>query len=213
MSEELEKTESKCCGTCGCRNACAVSPKIDPLSAALLTDKSVIVEAVKSKGSPLNFVMPETVVRNREGFSAVLRSNGLAGEVLFTSKPNKSRSILSSLALVDAAVDVSSKGALVHSLGCGIRGNRIQTSGPKSQEYLFSALHHGTTVSIDSFDELQQVAEMLRSNNELPNARFLIRISGFQSERVKFSPSDAPFGIRFERISEALSIAKTLGSR
>lgn len=213
MSEELEKIESKCCGNCGCRSACAVSPKIDPLSAALLTDKSLIIEAVKSKGSPLNFVMPEAVIRNREGFSAVLRTNGLSGEVLFTSKPNKSRAILSNLALVDAAVDVSSKGALLHALECGIRGSRIQTSGPKSQEYLFSALHHGTTISIDSFDELQQLVELLRSNSDLPNARFLIRISGFQSERVKFSPSDAPFGIRFEKISEALSIAKALRTR
>jgi diaminopimelate decarboxylase len=186
---------------------------MDPLAASLLADPSLILGEVQLKGSPLNFVMPETVVQNRAGFSAVLQRHGLSGEVLFTSKPNKSRAILTSLSLVDAAVDVSSKGALLHALECGISGDRIQTSGPKSQEYLFSALAHRTTISLDSFDELQQLDELLESNRNLPDARFLIRISGFQSERVKFSPSDAPFGIRYERMSEALAIAKTLGLR
>jgi diaminopimelate decarboxylase len=213
MSRDAEMSESKCCGTCGCKSTCAVSPRVDALTASVLRERSLLLQQIQSKGSPLNVVMPQTVIRNHEAFVSVLSRNSIRGEVLFTSKPNKSKAILSSLALRGASVDVSSEGALAHALECGVKNEHLQCSGPKSREYLSRALLHGTILSIDSFDEFDHMCQLLASNRNLPDARFFIRISGFQSDRIKFAPSDAPFGIRFEKIRDALERAKNVAPR
>jgi diaminopimelate decarboxylase len=175
---------------------------MDACCARFIQEKELIFSKVQTYGSPLNCVFPITVLRNHSSFCSVLNEFQLQGEILFTSKPNKSRSILSALSLKEVPVDVSSEGALRHALSCGIPGRRIQCSGPKSQKYLAAAYCNDTTISIDSLDELDQLCGIVDTHDKKP--KVLLRICGFQSDRVQFTPSDAPFGVRRERRDEAL---------
>lgn len=201
--------ESKCCGTCGCKSACAITPQIGKFAQDLLADSNLLSALTEQKGSPLNVVFPEVVLQNRSSFISELTKRGIPGDVLLTSKPNRANSILSAIAYQQGVVDVSSAGALKAALAAGIPGSSIQASGPKNKEYLFLALSHQSTVSVDSLDELLSLSSLLRSNRNLPAAKVLIRICGFRSERVNFTPSDAPFGINLDQIDRALDILES----
>jgi diaminopimelate decarboxylase len=204
MTDSQTTTESKCCGTCGCRSTCAVSPKFDETIGRILQDKRSLFNLVNSKSSPLNIVLPDTAVFNHRNFIKVLKDSGITGRVLFTSKPNKSKGILSALSLEGASVDVSSEEATKNALACGIKGENIQASGPKSLDYIYLALSHGSVISVDSPSELENINSLLAQNQNLPKARILIRICGFESDRVSFTPSDAPFGIAVAKIEPIL---------
>ena len=200
----LVSQSGKCCGACGCQAACGVRPRMSQDIETLLRKPERLFELTAQKGSPLNIILPHTVLENRRQFRAELERRSIAGRVLLTTKPNKSRAVLTALAYERGTVDVSSAGALTAALSAGIPGDEIQASGPKSIEYLFLALTHGATVSVDSLHELSSIQEILRSNANLPRATILLRISGFRSDRVRFTPSDTPFGIRVDRVNAAL---------
>jgi diaminopimelate decarboxylase len=158
-------------------------------------------------------VFPEVVLQNRASFSAELSSRGIAGQVLYTSKPNRSSAILAALAESGAPVDVSSAGALRHTLSQGVPGHRIQASGPKNLDYAYLALAHGVTVSVDSISELEMIEDLVRSDTSLPPAQLLLRLSGFTSERVRFPSSDTPFGIRLDDVDTVLERFDRFGDR
>lgn len=204
--EEIkEQVEDLCCGTCGCQSACAVMPKIDDLLSKFISDKTDLFKMVEAKGSPLNIVFPEMVLANRSAFQQVLTKRGIKGTVFFTSKPNKSRAIMSALSLDKANVDVSSEGALLHALSCGVSGDLIQASGPKSIDYLYLALMHRALISVDSEFEMELIKKLTSSNLNLPQANILVRICSLKAKQNKFSASDIPFGIRVESMSGILT--------
>ncbi|MFM1847671.1 MAG: hypothetical protein RL417_1145 [Pseudomonadota bacterium] len=133
--------------------------------------------------------------------------------MLYTTKPNRSTAIIAGLAAEGVPVDVSSVGALRNALAQGIPGARIQASGPKSEGYIYLALVHGATVSIDSIAELDSIEGLLRSNSALPRAKLLLRLSGFTSDRVRFASSDSPFGVRVEVVDGVLGRLQALADR
>jgi diaminopimelate decarboxylase len=200
-----DTSESKCCGTCGCRATCAVTPKFDETISRVLQDKKFLFNLVNSKSSPLNIVIPDTAVQNHRNFEQVLKDSSINGRVLFTSKPNKSKGVLSALSLEGASVDVSSEEAMKNALACGIRGENIQSSGPKSLDYIYLSLCQGSIISVDSPAELEHISNLMSQNKNLPKAKIFLRICGFESERVSFTPSDAPFGIAVSNIDATLS--------
>jgi diaminopimelate decarboxylase len=181
-----------------------VSPKFDETISRVLQDKKFLFNLVNSKSSPLNIVIPDTATQNHRNFVKVLKDSSVNGRVLFTSKPNKSKGILSALSLEGAAVDVSSEEAIKSALACGIKGENIQASGPKSLDYIYLALSHGSVISVDSPGELENINYLISQNKNLPKAKILLRICGFESERVSFTPSDAPFGIAVSNIEPTL---------
>ncbi len=207
----VEEQTARCCGECGCRDIVGVEPHIEGVLADFLADSRWCKTIARSWGSPAHVVFPSAVVRNWKRFSAVFERAAVPGKVIFTTKPNKSRAIVQALAAAGAGVDVSSEGALLHALSCGVPGNRIQASGPKSPEYLALAVMHGPLVSLDSLDELRQLKAILDGAAHAPAPRLLLRISGFRSERVHFSTADTPFGVRMERTDEALRAIDDFG--
>ena len=207
MTNLAEDTNiATCCGTCGCKQAAAVPAKVHPVIQDFLSERQTCLSQSEFAESAINFVFPEIALSNWRSFEAVLRKYSLAGRTLFTSKPNKSKSILSALSLAGAGIDVSSKEALIQALSCGTPGTRIQVSGPKSSDYLLLAIQQRCLISINDLGELSQLIELTNSEAKSPKTRILLRLSGFKSEYAAYTEADTPFGIRVKRIDEAFKL-------
>jgi diaminopimelate decarboxylase len=180
-AKSLSDPTTSCCDTCGCRAAVGVDACVSDSIAEFLSDGARLHSLVDSLGSPLNIVFPQRPLENLETFESALAARRVQGRVLCTTKPNKSKAILSSLARAGAAADVSSVGALNHALSCGVEPSRIQATGPKTIEYLSLAIAHGCFITVDSLEEFQALLAVKRQLPHASAARALVRVMGKRS--------------------------------
>lgn len=182
MSAPVRETKptvsSSCCGTCGCRAAVAVDAAVSPRIESFLEDRQRLLSLCDTLGSPLNVIFPQQILENIDAFKRVMSQRFVQGEVLCTSKPNRSRAALSSLAHAGMPVDVSSLGALREAITAGIPGRRIQATGPKTVEYISLALAHEALLTVDNPAELSMLEQLLVAAPHHARARILLRIRG-----------------------------------
>jgi len=113
---------------------------------------------VKALGSPLHFIFPGQVEKLIGMFRGALRNVGIAGQVYFAAKANKSDAFLHMASKSGAGVDVASREEFLAALSANVRGEDIVVTGPhKGKELHFLARTHGATVSIDNLVELSDV--------------------------------------------------------
>lgn len=205
MREKEEKTPS-CCGTCGCRMAVAVEPRMSAHVRDFLDDARRVISLTETFGSPLNLVFPQQPVENLRAFERVLAERRLSGRVLCTSKPNRSRSLLSSLAHAGASIDVSSRRALAEALASGIPGDRIQATGPKTVEYLALAVAHGSHVTVDNPSELQMLESVSSTVSSQEAVKALIRIRARRTPFRANQELQPTFGSSESEVSEMLAM-------
>jgi diaminopimelate decarboxylase len=196
---------SKCCGVCGCRSAVAVDPVLHDDIASFLDDSQRIVSLIDTFGSPLNIVFPVQPTRNLEAFRKALAKRYVSGQILCTTKPNKSLALLRSLSHAGAWVDVSSHGALSHALACGIPATHIQATGPKTADYLALALSHRCFITIDNPAELQLLLKVSAAAKISEPAQILLRICGKRTAFRSSHPSQSVFGFVESEIHDALT--------
>ncbi|CAM5271359.1 Diaminopimelate decarboxylase [Streptomyces glaucescens] len=77
-------------------------------------------------------------------------------------------------------MDVASLGELQHALGAGFTPDRITATGPKNPEFLWLAARTSVTVSVDSREELDQLAALVRAFTlpRVPRAAAPVRLRG-----------------------------------
>lgn len=204
VREKEEKTPS-CCGTCGCRAAVAVDPRMSAQVRAFLDEPRRAISLVETFGSPLNVVFPQQPAENLRAFEQVLAERRVSGRVLCTSKPNRSRALLSSLAHAGAWLDVSSRRALAEALASGIPGDRIQATGPKTVEYLALAVAHGSYVTVDNPAELQMLESVRSAVASAGPAKAIIRIRARRSSFRANQEIQQTFGSTEPEVSEMLA--------
>ena len=204
VREPEEKTPS-CCGTCGCRAAVAVDPRMSDQVRAFLAEPRRSLSLVETFGSPLNIVFPQQPVENLRAFERVLSERFVRGRVLCTSKPNRSRALLSSLAHAGAWLDVSSRKALAEALSSGIPGSRIQATGPKTVEYLALAIAHGSYITIDNAAELAMLESVSAALTMQEPIKVLIRIRALRSSFRANQEIQPTFGSTESEVGEILS--------
>ncbi|CAM5267475.1 Diaminopimelate decarboxylase [Streptomyces glaucescens] len=90
-------------------------------------------------------------------------------------------------------MDVASLGELQHALGAGFTPDRITATGPKNPEFLWLAARTSVTVSVDSREELDQLAALVRAFT-LPRVPVLLRLSGFEAAGVRVLSRRSRFG-------------------
>ncbi|TVZ80773.1 alanine racemase [Streptomyces sp. BK340] len=168
-------------------------PRLEPRLRSLADSGELLHTLVGALGSPLHAVVPDQIAANLERFRSVYRSHHLSGQVFFAHKANGSSALLRRLAATDAGVDVASLGELQHALGAGFTPERITATGPKNREFLWLAARTSVTVSVDSRDELEQLAALVR-RHALPRARVLLRLSGFETAGVRVLSRRSRFG-------------------
>ncbi|GIF14862.1 Y4yA family PLP-dependent enzyme [Actinoplanes teichomyceticus] len=183
----------------------SLTPKIDPTIQSLLDDRDFLAELLDALGSPLGLILPQRVAENVAAFREIYRRHRLAGRLFYAHKANRSSALLRELAAGDSGVDVASLGELQHALGAGFTPDRIVATGPKNREFLWLAARTGVTVSVDSHDELAELAGIV-AGHRLPRVPVSLRLSGFASSGVRVLTRRSRFGTPAGRLPELLDL-------
>lgn len=181
-----------------------VTPRIHPRIQQALQQKELLFSLMDGVGSPLNVMFPQNIDDNIKSFQDAFKKNFLRGRIYFTSKPCKSESVLRHAAMSDVFVDISSPKSLAKVMSCGFNPARIEATGPKNPEYIMMCLQLDVLLNVDSMDELKMIAAMHRKMGLTRKARIYVRLCGFSSPRISFTPQDNTFGIHVKDIPDLL---------
>jgi len=183
----------------------------DEIASFLSTKK--ILELVNALGSPLNVLFPTLLDENVASFRKIFEKHGLSGRIYFAHKANRSDAIPRQLATTASYIDVSSVNELRHALGSGFEASRIQATGPKNSEFMHLCLQHNIVIAVDSLQELDTLIDLAYRAGTTKKTRVLLRVSGFKNRQAKHQGKASRFGIRFDRVDEALTTLSAHGDK
>ena len=177
------------------------TPKLNNETRELLADKQILSDIGNMVGYPFSIIMPSAIKENIEGFRGVFEKHNMNYKIFFAHKCNKSSAIVKECLYNSINIDVSSENELKHALQNGFVGKNILATGPKNKEFIWLALEHGVTISIDSVAELESVIEL--SNKLNLSVNVLLRINGADSNMVK---KYSRFGLDDKELLSALKL-------
>lgn len=175
-------------------------PLIHPAISRFLGNRQLVRQLAGGFGSPLNIVFPDRIEENIRSFEEVYKKHMLKGRIYFTSKPCKSKALIRKASLYNVGADVSSSGSLDHVLSGGFSPDRIEATGPKNIDYILKCLQLDVLLNADSFAELQSIVELRGRLGLSRKARVMVRLTGFSSPRLHFTPQDGTFGTHIKDI-------------
>lgn len=195
----MNKTAAQCLadsllGTAIDRNRPRVRAALHPSIGRFLQQRDLVFSLMDGMGSPLNIMFPDHITETIDRFEGVYRERQLQGRIFYTSKPNKSAALKKRAALTNVGLDVSSEGELKNALSCGFHPSRIEGTGPKNIDYLTLSVLQDILINVDNMAELQQLVQIAGILPKERKIRILVRLDGFQPERVKFTPQESAFG-------------------
>lgn len=154
-----------------------------------------ILELIGALGSSLHIVFPEIAGANLTRFQETLRESNVEGSIFYAAKANKSEAVLEAIAKVGGGADVSSVYELRQALSHGIRGENITMSGPtKDIRFLLLGIQQGSTIAIDSMDDLKNIIGILNSLGDKQKAKITVRLNDVGEKKSRFGipKSDLP---------------------
>lgn len=163
-----------------------------------LNNTELVHQLCDGFGSPLNIVFPDNIEGNIKSFEEAYRKHMLRGRIYFTSKPCKSKSLIRKASLYNVGADVSSSGSLDHVLSSGFAPDRIEATGPKNIDYILKCLQLDILINADSISELHNIKELRAKLGLTRKARVMVRLTGFSSPRLHFTPQDGTFGMHIK---------------
>lgn len=169
-------------------------PRIAPNISRFLGNREMVHQLCDGFGSPLNIVFPDNIEENIKSFEDAYKKHMLRGRIYFTSKPCKSKALVRKASLYNVGADVSSSGSLDHVLSAGFAPDRIEATGPKNIDYILKCLQLDILINADSISELQSIKELHSKLGKSRKARVMVRLTGFSSPRLHFTPQDGTFG-------------------
>lgn len=169
-----------------------------------LEDRELVFSLIDGLGSPLNIMFPRNILEPIQRFERVYEERQLQGTIFYTSKPNKSAALKKQAALTRVGLDVSSEGELKNALASGFHPGRIEATGPKNVDYLSLAVQQDVLINADNFTELKQLVALKKYLPSGRKPRVLVRLDGFNSGPVKFTPQDSAFAIEAGRAQEVV---------
>lgn len=175
-------------------------PAIAPNLAAFLQNRDLVRQLSGGFGSPLNIVFPDNIDANIRSFQDAYKKHMVRGRIYFTSKPCKSKALIRRASLHDVGADVSSSGSLDHVLASGFSPDRIEATGPKNTDYILKCLQLDVLINADSIAELHEIAALRKAIGLSRKARVMVRLMGFSSPRLHFTPQDGTFGTHIKDI-------------
>ncbi len=182
-----------------------LTPIIHQTIKEFLEKKALLKEYINQYGSPLNILFPEHMKDSIKSFADVFKKYGIKGKIYYAHKPNKSHALVKQAAFEKIYLDVASESELKNALCNGFVGSRIEATGPKNEQFLTLALQHAVLISVDNFDELQQIIRLHKILSLSQPTRILIRLCGFNKKTLA---KDTRFGISLDLLPEILSFLK-----
>ena len=166
--------------------------------------ESLLCALVDGLGSPLNIIFPQNIDDNIESLKAAYKKNFLRGRIYYTSKPCKSNALLRRASVSDIGLDVSSAKSLKEGMGAGFSPDRIEATGPKNADYILTCLQLDVIINADNMAELQMIESLHKKLGLTRSARVYIRLCGFASDRISFTPYDSSFGIHVREAPQVI---------
>lgn len=135
------------------RQAGCLPPLLHPDVAALVQGQPERLQAlVREHGSPLHLLWPRILQENASALAAVLQGAGLAHQLFYGAKVNKSPGLVRAAVECGIGVDVSSAYELRDALAAG--ADAVVATGPaKTVEFLRALVAARSLVSIDNPQE------------------------------------------------------------
>lgn len=180
-------------------------PRIATNIAQFLENRELVHQLCDGFGSPLNILFPDNIEANIKSFEDAYKKHMMRGRIYFTSKPCKSKALIRKASLYNVGADVSSSGSLDHVLSAGFSPDRIEATGPKNIDYILKCLQLDIIINVDSIAELHSIKELRAKLTLTRKARVMVRLTGFSSPRLHFTPQDGTFGIHIKDIPYVLN--------
>ncbi|MFC4125707.1 Y4yA family PLP-dependent enzyme [Nocardia rhizosphaerae] len=193
---------------------------VDPLERRLLAHPHLLGDIAAAVGGPFHVLFPERVARNVTAFHEAFRAAGVDGFVYFGKKANKAACVARACAESGAGIDVASVGELVAALAQGVRGEDLMVTGPaKSDELLWLAVRHGSTIAIDALDELARLTRICAGHDQISRSTPPTRTGGPTPAgrparillRIQPDGSTSRFGLDRAELAQALRSAPAGG--
>jgi diaminopimelate decarboxylase len=186
--------------------ALSLRPAMSATVRDFIAEQKQLRQLVKSLGSPLNILFPDSVSANVQSFADTLSRHRLLGRVFFAHKTSRSDSVVKKLATEKVSLDVASLAELKHALACGFDGSRLEATGPKNAEFIALCLMHSVVLNLDSKSELEQAITVRRQLKLEGKTRVLIRLSGFADAVAANLSKSSRFGVPLVEVDSVLSI-------
>lgn len=190
-----------------------IPPVVHPEVVKFMSENpSRMFELSGAFGSPLHIMFPEIAGANLAKFMEKLNQSGVEGSVLYAAKANKSEAILESVAKAGGGADVSSVYELRQALSHGIMGKNIAMSGPtKDKRFLLLGIQQGSTIAIDSMDDLVNIVEILGALENDQKARITIRLNDIGAKKSRFGIPKAELPAIYELLKANSEKVEFLG--
>lgn len=163
-----------------------LSPILRPRTAELLAgDGPLLVDWVDRHGSPVNLIWPEELQMNLAALKSVLRESGVANEIYYGAKVNKSPGLVAAALRGGACIDVSSLYELRDARRLGADGTQLVATGPaKTAAFHNELVNCNALISVDSPEELEDLIRLLPASGAVQPV--LLRLRPTNQARSRF---------------------------
>ncbi|MCL7987269.1 Y4yA family PLP-dependent enzyme [Sphingobacterium sp. lm-10] len=155
-----------------------LTPIIHPWIREVVSNQSLLEEAVSEFQSPLNIQSLVPFEENVNAFKSVFDKYELQHRIYFARKANKCISYTTHAAELGEGVDTASFEELAQCLEAGINpAQLISTAAVKTQRLMELAVDNGVTIIIDNLDELDLLEKVTERSGK--QAHISLRVGGF----------------------------------
>lgn len=171
----------------------ALPPLLDGEVAQVVYRRPALLQRwVQRWGSPLNIVWPELLKRNVEALRAVPHPHGVALDIFYGAKVNKSQALVRAAVEAGIGVDVSSEYEMRDALRAGADPRRLIATGPaKTERFHRQLVACGALISVDSVEEFEALQALARQSMPSRRARVLLRCRPASARASRFGMGEA----------------------
>jgi len=185
-----------------------VRPEISERTEDFLDAKETIFSLFEDSKEPKHVIFPQKLAENAEEIKKTFEQIGLEHSIYFAHKPTKSSVLVKKAEETGINIDVASEPELESALNAGFTGDRIECTGPKNRDFLERAVEENCMISLDSFNELNILTEVLEEKDT--EAQVLVRIADPSNPDRDLSLPVSKFGVNRDRAEQAIQkIAET----
>ena len=170
------------------------------------------IKLAKDYGTPLYVTSEDRVCEQFLRYKEALSSRYPKVQVLYAAKANGNLALMRALAQLGAGADVFSAGELHLALEAGMPPEKLLFNGSsKSTDDLYLAVEKGVTVSVDSFNELQQLDAIAGNSCKIAKIGFRVNpaLEVPTHPKIATGLATSKFGIPHNEILTAYADALT----
>lgn len=157
-----------------------LTPIMSEWVSSLIQRPDMLRALIRTKGSPVNILNPDSFVKNYRKFNLQLTAMSLRHQVFFARKANKDSCFIEAARDLGFGVDTASYRELQQSLDLGCPPHQlVVTAAVKNERLLRLAIRNNVLLILDNPDEVRLADSIARS--EKRKVRAGLRLQGFKA--------------------------------